>query len=119
MAKLRAVEPLALSGVESMYRAGVRIGFGTDLIGDLERYQATELSIRREVLQPIDILRSATSINAEIIGQADSIGHVAAGYLADLIVVDGNPLDDVGLFDEEGTRVPLVMKGGKIFKDER
>jgi imidazolonepropionase-like amidohydrolase len=118
MAKLRAIEPLALSGVERMYKAGVRVGFGTDLIGDLERYQATEFNIRREALQPIDILRSATSINAEIIGQADSIGRVATGLLADLIVVDGNPLENVGLFDEDGTHVPVVMKGGDVFKSD-
>jgi imidazolonepropionase-like amidohydrolase len=118
MAKLRVVEPMALGGVERMYRAGVRVGFGTDLIGELERLQATEFTIRREILQPIDILRSATSVNAEILRQQDRIGRVVPDLLADLIVVDGDPLGDVTLFDEAGTRVPVVMKGGKLMKDE-
>jgi imidazolonepropionase-like amidohydrolase len=118
MAKLQVVEPVALAGVERMYRAGVRVGFGTDLIGELERLQATEFTIRREILQPIDILRSATSVNAEILRQQGRIGRVARDLLADLIVVDGNPLADVTLFDEQGTRVPVVMKGGTLFKNE-
>jgi imidazolonepropionase-like amidohydrolase len=118
MAKLRVVEPVALEGVERMRRAGVTIGFGTDLIGELERFQADEFTIRREVLPPLEILRSATSINAQIIRQQDRIGRVAPGLLADLIVVNGNPLEDVSLFDEHGTRVPVVMKGGKVFKNE-
>jgi imidazolonepropionase-like amidohydrolase len=118
LAKLRVVEPQALAGVERMKRAGVRMGFGTDFIGELDRYQCTEFSIRREVLSSIDILRSATSVNAKIIGQEESIGRVAPGLLADLLVVNGNPLEDVSLFDERGSHVPLVIKGGKVFKDE-
>ena len=114
--KLAVVHPLALRGVELMRRAGVRIGFGTDLIGSLERYQATEFTIRREVMPPVDILRSATSVNAEILGAGDRIGRIAPDMLADLIVVDGNPLDDVSLFDEHGTNVRIVMKGGRLYK---
>lgn len=116
--KLAVVHPAALKGLEIMRRAGVRMGFGTDLIGPLERHQCTEFTIRREVIPPAEILRSATSVNAEILGAADRIGRVAPGMLADLIVVDGNPLDDVSLFDEHGTNVPLVMKGGQIYKHE-
>jgi imidazolonepropionase-like amidohydrolase len=117
LAKLRVVHQAALEGIVRMKRAGVRMGFGTDLIGELERYQATEFTIRREVLEPIDILRSATSVNAEVIRQSESIGRVQVGMLADLIVVDGNPLVDLGLFDEQGSHVSLVMKGGHIFKN--
>jgi imidazolonepropionase-like amidohydrolase len=113
--KLHVVEPQAIAGVEMMHRAGVRLGFGTDLIGPLDRHQAIEFELRREVLEPIDILRSVTSTNAEIIGAADRVGRVRDGLLADLIVTDGNPLDNVTLFDETGSNVPLVMKGGELF----
>lgn len=117
MAKLRAVEPEALAGLERLYRAGVRLGFGTDLIGDLDRHQATEFTIRREVQPAIEILRSATSVNAAIMRQEDSIGRIAPGLLADLIVVNGNPLEDVSLFNQHGSNLPLIMKGGVFFKD--
>jgi imidazolonepropionase-like amidohydrolase len=112
--KLAFVEPYALRGVELMHRAGVRIGFGTDLIGPLDRHQATEFTIRREILEPLEILRQATSVNAEIINEGTRLGRVQEGYLADLIVVDGDPLQDVSLFDETGSRVPFVMKAGEI-----
>jgi imidazolonepropionase-like amidohydrolase len=115
--KLAEIEPLALQGVERMHRAGVTLGFGTDLIGELERYQAVEFTIRREVLPPLDVLRSATSVNAAIMEQGSQLGKVEAKFLADLIVVDANPLEDVELFDERGTNVSLVMKGGQIFKN--
>jgi imidazolonepropionase-like amidohydrolase len=101
-----------------MQRAGVRMGFGTDLIGELERHQASEFTIRREVLPAIDILRSATSVNAAILRQEEIIGRIAPGLLADLIVVDGNPLEDIAIFDEAGSHLPLVVKGGRVFKDE-
>jgi imidazolonepropionase-like amidohydrolase len=114
--KLAVIHPTALHGLEIMRRAGVRIGFGSDLIGSLDRYQCTEFTIRREVLPAAEILRSATSVNAEILGAADRIGRIDVGMLADLIVVDGNPLEDVSLFDEHGTHVPIVMKGGHLYK---
>ena len=68
------LEPSALRGVELMQRAGVRIGFGTDLIGPLDRHQASEFVIRREILEPVEILRQATSVNADIINQGSQLG---------------------------------------------
>lgn len=114
--KLAMTEPLALQGLEIMQQAGVRIGFGTDLIGDLDRHQATEFSIRAEVFEPVDILRSATSVNAEIIGQGETLGRIAPGFTADLIVVDGDPLSDLSLFDESGSHIAVIMKAGALVK---
>jgi len=114
--KLAEIAPTALTGVERMMKAGVRIGFGTDLIGELDRHQCIEFTLRREIMSPFEILRSATSVNADIIRAGNRIGRIAPNYLADLIVVDGDPLDDVSLFTEDGRNVPLVIKGGKIAK---
>ncbi len=114
--KLAIAAPRALGGLETLRRAGVRIGFGTDLIGNIDRHQCMEFQLRQEVCEPIEILRSATSVNAEIIGQGDRLGRVAAGYMADLIVVDDDPLSNLALFDEVGTHVSMVMIGGRIVK---
>jgi imidazolonepropionase-like amidohydrolase len=114
--KLAELEPVAVGAVERLKRAGVRTGFGTDLIGPLDRHQCLEFSLRAEVLSPFEILRSATSINAEILGAGKRLGRVAEGYVADLIVVDGDPLRDVSLFQEDGRHVPFVMKGGTLLK---
>jgi imidazolonepropionase-like amidohydrolase len=117
LAKLESLGNSGLESLEVLHRAGARVGFGTDLIGQTYDLQCTEFTIRSAVLTPFDILRSATSVNAAILGQADRLGRVAPGFLADLIVVEGNPLQDVGLFTADGRHVPLVMKGGEILKD--
>jgi imidazolonepropionase-like amidohydrolase len=116
--KLAMLEPLALRSLERLHQAGVRTGFGTDLLGALERYQCTEFAIRGEVWAPADVLRSATSVNAEILGIGDRVGKVAPGYDADLIAVSGNPLVDLNLFTDDGRNVPLVIKKGGIAKNE-
>ncbi len=114
--KLAEIEPVAIGAVERLKTAGARIGFGTDLIGVLDRHQCLEFELRREVLQPVDILRSVTSVNASILGAGDRIGRVSEGYVADLIVVDGDPLTDIALFQDDGRNVPLVMKAGAFLK---
>jgi len=114
--KLASIEPLALGGVERMLKAGVRVGFGTDLIGELDKHQCTEFAIRSEVMTPFEILCAATSVNASILRQEDRLGRVAPGFAADLIVVDGNPLDDIHLLAQDGRAVPIVMKAGQFLK---
>jgi imidazolonepropionase-like amidohydrolase len=79
--------------VEFARAAGVRVGFGTDLMGVLEEEQLHGLRLQVEVDGPLLALRSATSVNAELLGRAD-LGRVQEGCVADLLVVDGNPFDD-------------------------
>jgi imidazolonepropionase-like amidohydrolase len=116
MAKLAELEPMTMAGLEAMKRAGVSVGFGTDLIGPLHVHQCTEFELRREVFTPFEILRSATSVNAMILRQGHRLGRVAPGYAADLIVVDGNPLEDLSCFTADGRHVPVVVKGGELMK---
>jgi imidazolonepropionase-like amidohydrolase len=116
LAKLAEIEPVAIGAMERLKRAGVQTGFGTDLIGPLDRHQCLEFSLRREVLSPFEILRSATSVNAAILRAGTRIGRIAEGFAADLIVVAGNPLEDVSLFQEDGRNVPIVVKGGAFLK---
>ncbi|WP_126177110.1 metal-dependent hydrolase family protein [Tsuneonella rigui] len=117
-AKLAAIQPLAIGSLERMKRAGVRMGFGTDLIGQLDKHQCLEFSLRSQVLTPLEILRSATSINAQILRAENKIGRIATGLIADMIVVDGDPLADIGLLAQDGRKVPVVLKDGQIFKNE-
>jgi imidazolonepropionase-like amidohydrolase len=114
--RVRLLGETAYRGLEDMQRAGATIGFGTDLIGELHIYQANEFNLRRNVLSPFEILRSATSVNAEICHVGDHLGRVAAGYDADLIVVDGNPLETLDMFTRQGEQVRLVMKAGQVEK---
>jgi imidazolonepropionase-like amidohydrolase len=115
--KLDSVRGAGLEALEIQRSAGVKMGFGTDLLGEMHRFELDEFRLRAQVLPAHEILRSATSINAELLNQVGELGVVAAGALADLIVVDGDPVADLSALSGEGETVRLVMKGGAVFKD--
>jgi imidazolonepropionase-like amidohydrolase len=117
LAKARSVYGQALSGMESMRRAGVKVGFGTDLLGAAHQYQCREFTIRREVFTPLEILRQATSVNAELLQQKDRLGCIKPGACADLLVVDGDPLEDIGLLAADGKKLLLLMRDGKVLRN--
>lgn len=116
MDKLRRIADSALTSLEIMKRAGVKMAFGTDLLGALHVRQSSEFALRAKVLPAIDILRSACSIGAELIGQSGRLGCIREGAAADLLVVDGNPLQDIPVLAEGGARIPVIMKDGKFHK---
>ena len=107
-----------LRSLEIARAAGVRIGFGSDLLGQLQNDQGREFLIRSEVMKPQEIIRSATLVNAEIVRQSGKLGEISAGAFADLLVVDGDPYRDLGVFQDEGARIPAIMKGGRFIKNE-
>ena len=114
--KLDSVSDAGVASLEILRNAGVKMGFGTDLLGEMHDDQLTEFEIRSRVLPSIEILRQATSLNAELLGRAGELGTVAPGALADLIAVDGDPVADLGVLSGQGERVALVMKGGRTYK---
>jgi imidazolonepropionase-like amidohydrolase len=114
--KLLRIHERALQGLEVMKRAGVKIGFGTDLMGDQHVRQGTEFTIRSEVLTPFDILHSATAVNAEILQMQGRLGIIQSGALADLLVVDGDPLRDIGLLAANGRYLTHIMVDGRFVK---
>ena len=116
--KLKDVQSQALESVRLARSQGVKIGLGTDLLGEFHDCQTEELTIRAQVDTPFDVLQSATLVNVELLGMKDQLGVVAPGALADLIVLDQNPLQDLSLFDAEGTHVRMVIKNGEIMKNE-
>jgi imidazolonepropionase-like amidohydrolase len=108
----------ALSGMDKMRRAGVKIGFGTDLLGSTYVQECREFTIRSEVFTPLELLRQATSVNAELMMQHGKLGCIAPGAHADLLVVDGDPLRDISLLAADGKNLRLIVRGGEIVKDE-
>jgi imidazolonepropionase-like amidohydrolase len=106
----------AITGMESMRKAGVKVGFGTDLLGETHVQQCREFTIRKEVFSPLEILRQATSTNAELMMQKDTLGCVKPGAHADLLVVDGDPLKDIELLAANGKNLRVIMKGGELMK---
>jgi imidazolonepropionase-like amidohydrolase len=114
--KLDRVFDSTLIGLEHMRRAGIKLGFGTDLLGATYVQQCREFTIRSQVFSPLEILRQATSLSAEILMMEGELGCIRAGAYADLIVVDGDPLEDLSLLAADGAHVPLVMRAGEIVK---
>jgi imidazolonepropionase-like amidohydrolase len=106
-----------LRALEMADRAGVTIAYGTDLLGAMHRFQSREFKIRGEVQQPASILRAATVNAARLVRMEGQIGTVAAGAYADLLIVDTNPLEDIGALAEPESHLQMVMKGGQIVTD--
>jgi imidazolonepropionase-like amidohydrolase len=106
-----------LKSLEICKRAGVPVAYGSDLLGQLQVDQSREFQLRSEVVKPIDIIRSATTIGAQVVRQEGKLGCVKPGAFADLIVVDGNPLKRLDLLQGQGEHIPLIMKGGKFYKN--
>jgi imidazolonepropionase-like amidohydrolase len=103
--------------LEHCRKAGVKMAYGSDLLGALEDEQTGEFKIRGEVMPAIDIIRSATLIGAEVVRQEGKLGTLQPGAYADLLVVDGNPLKDLGLFQDGGPNLSAIMKAGKFHKN--
>jgi imidazolonepropionase-like amidohydrolase len=117
MDKLRSVFDYALGGLEIMHKAGVKMGLGTDLIGQIYTRQSSEFELRARVLPTIDILRSACAVNAELLCEEGRLGCVREGAYADLIVVDGDPLKDVSVLGGNGEKLSVVMNAGRLHKN--
>ncbi|MFM8773794.1 MAG: amidohydrolase family protein [Actinomycetota bacterium] len=117
-AKLDVVFEQTLVGLEHMRRAGIKIGFGTDLLGATYVQQCREFTTRNQVFSPLEILRQATSMSAEILMKQDELGCIRPGAYADLIVVDGDPLADIELLAADGANLPFIMRAGEIVKHQ-
>lgn len=114
------IKPFHLASVRMAREAGVRVAMGTDAgtpfnlhgenLGELQRLVEVGYS-------PMEALESGTRIAAQVLGLENELGTIEEGKLADLIVVKGNPLEDIGLMlNAEG--IHLVMQGGKLVKGE-
>jgi imidazolonepropionase-like amidohydrolase len=114
--KLRQVSGGVLQGLQVMRRNNLKIGFGTDLLGSQQDRQLSEFALRAQVFSTVEILKQATSINAHLLQLGSEIGRVAPGYVADLIVVDGDPLNDITCLGQGGSNLPVIMQSGGFHK---
>jgi imidazolonepropionase-like amidohydrolase len=113
LAKLDEVYGQGLDAVRVCREAGVKLGFGTDLLGPMHRHQRDEFRLRGQVETPFQVLNSATAVNAEILGMTGQLGTVAPGAFADLLVLDGNPVEDLSLLYEDSNAIHSVWKAGR------
>ncbi|MEV4250777.1 amidohydrolase family protein [Streptosporangium canum] len=105
-----------LRALELAYRGGIDIVFGTDLLGGMHPHQAKEFAIRAEVQPAIDVIRSATSVAARLVGLRGRIGEITPGAYADILMVKGDPLNDIAVLARPEEHVKLVMKAGRVMR---
>jgi imidazolonepropionase-like amidohydrolase len=103
-----------LEAIEHCKAAGVKLGFGTDLFNPMLDYELHEFRLRSEVNTPFEVLHSATAVNAELVQRDGDLGCIKKGAIADVVVVDGNPLEELSLFWNARSPISLVMKDGEI-----
>jgi len=107
----------------------VKIGFGTDFFGPTNAafaMQALEFKARARYFRPVEILRQATSTNAAIVAMSGPmmnpyldgpLGVIREGAYADILIVNGNPLDDIEILGDATNNIPVIMKDGEIYKN--
>jgi imidazolonepropionase-like amidohydrolase len=118
--KLEKNDLVLRGGFESLEicrKAGIKVGFGSDLLGQLQEEQSREFLLRAEVVSPLEAIRSATLIGAEIVRMPGRLGVIEPGAIADLLLVDGDPVADLQLLQHQGQSLAAIMKAGRFHKN--
>lgn len=118
VAKIETVRKAGLESLDIMRSAGLPMAFGSDLLGGLHHYQSMEFDIRARVLSNPEIIVSATTLAARMCMMEGKVGVLAPGSYADLLVVDGDPMKDLGVLQRDGASIHAIMRGGRFFKHQ-
>lgn len=127
-AKFLVVKEAAVEQMRLLKRYDIRkVGLSSDIIGSPATLadQNIELVVRTEVWSPYEVLLQATSINAELMALSGALnpytdgplGVITAGAYADILLVDGNPLEDITILRDYESNIGLIMKDGVIYKN--
>ncbi len=109
--KMKQVRESALEAVHNAMEAGVKIGSGCDMVGSGQPYKAMELELKARVMGPMGAILSATRENSKLMKREKQIGTLEAGKCADMLLVRGNPLDDVALFQNRENLFVIMQDG--------
>lgn len=112
--KNRVVLESGQQAVQFALEAGVNVGFGSDLMGELGDEQLFGLELQAQASSVTDVLRSATSVNAKLIGN-DSIGTLSSGKVADLLVLAGDPRENIQLLSDSNNGRAVIQSGALVF----
>lgn len=115
--KLRRVHDQGLEAVRLARAEGVPVVFGTDLLGHMHGRQSGEFTLRAPAVPPLELLQSATSVAARMMGQEGRIGALVPGAWADLLIVEGDPQDSLAMLARPEQGVRLIMQAGRVVVD--
>jgi imidazolonepropionase-like amidohydrolase len=111
-----AAFPAMARSVTLAIAAGITVGSGSDLTGAPQTRRGRELTVRSQVTNPLEAITAATRANAQILRLESETGSLREGLSADLVVLEGNPLDDPELFSE-ADKIRLVVLRGRVYKN--
>jgi imidazolonepropionase-like amidohydrolase len=115
--KLRSVRERGIDSLKIARAEGVPIVFGTDLLGHMHSRQSGEFDLRLGALSPTEVLQSATIEAARLMRQEGAIGELVPGAWADLLIVDGDPTQQLSMLADPQRGLRLVMQAGRIVSD--
>ncbi|MCA1298791.1 metal-dependent hydrolase family protein [Stappia indica] len=116
VAKVADVREAGLERLVKLHEAGVTMGYGSDLLGGMQTEQSGEFPLRGRYIPADAVIRSATVDAAKVLRMEGEVGVIAAGAHADIIAVEGNPLENLDLLTGQGAHMPLIMQGGRAIK---
>ena len=114
--KMKQALEKAEQSISLALAAGVKIGSGSDVLGPMQRHKGLELELQARIMGPMGALVAATRTNAEILRQDRNLGTLEAGKWADLILVKGDPLTNMNLFQNFQENITLIIQDGEIYK---
>ncbi len=113
--KVDSVLYAGLKALEAADQGGVNIAYGSDLLGDMWKWQSKEFEIRSQVQSAGAVLRSATTVAARLLNQEGELGIIREGAQADIVLLNANPLDDIAVLAEPQKSVRHVfVRGGLV-----
>lgn len=115
--KVSAVLERALESLQLAHEAGVSLVYGSDFLGEMHPRQNEEFRVRAEVQPVLSVVQAATINAARLIGRVGEIGELSVGAVADLLLFERNPLDDVNVLAEPGKYLRVVIQGGESVDD--
>ena len=116
--KVREVNKKRSIAIQNCFKAKVKMGLGSDLHGrEYLQNQSKELVLRSEFQDNIEVLKSATVINAEILQMKGKIGTIEENALADLIILNDNPIKNINVFNDPNKNVRFILKDGEVVKN--
>lgn len=114
--KLERVKSRGIEAVRIARAEGVPVVFGTDLLGHMHERQNGEFNLRLQAMGPVEALQSATIVAARLMRQEGRIGELVAGAYADLLLVDGDPTQELSMLTRPEEGIRLVMQGGRTVR---
>jgi imidazolonepropionase-like amidohydrolase len=111
--KLAEVRDAGLASLEKAHQAEVNLAYGSDLLGPMHTAQLEEFTLRTQIQQPIDVIRAATTTAAKLLNLDGQVGTLAGGARADLLIVDGDPLEDITALTTPEQHLRYVIRAGQ------